>query len=130
VNFKVLIVEDEVMVAENLKETFVDWGFHVVGAIRNGRTAILVAKDANPDLLVMDVKLDGDLNGVETAIVVRSLFEKALPVIFISGHPATNYPVLKALDKYVYLSKPFVSEDLLDVVKSINIVGTRPHANA
>jgi YesN/AraC family two-component response regulator len=44
-NFKVLIIEDEFIVAEDMKEAFVDWGFDVVGVIPNGRTALLVAKD-------------------------------------------------------------------------------------
>ena len=120
-NFKVLIVEDEFIVAEDMKGIFVHWGFDVVGVIPNGRTALLVAKDALPDLLVVDVKINGDLNGVETAIVIRSFFEKELPVIFISGRPATDYPLLKALDSYLYLNKPFKSESLFQAINSINI---------
>jgi two-component system, response regulator PdtaR len=119
--FKVLIVEDESIIAEDMKETFVNWGFDVVGVIPNGRAALLVAKDAHPDLLVLDVKIGGDLNGVETAIVIRSFFETELPIIFISGRPATDYPILNALDSYIYLSKPLNSESLLHAMNSINI---------
>jgi two-component SAPR family response regulator len=69
----------------------------------------------------VDVKIHGDLNEVETAIVISSFFEKELPIIFISGRPATDYPLLKVLEKYVYLSKPFKSESLLDAINSTNI---------
>lgn len=107
-----LVVINEASVAMNVKGMFVDWGFDVVGVLSNGRTALPLARDSHPDLLVMNVKVDGDLNGVETAIIIRSFFEEKLPVIFISGLPAANYPVLKALDSYVYLSKPLNAESL------------------
>lgn len=117
-SFKVLIVENEGIVAEDMKGTFLNWGFDVVGMMSDGRTALPIAKDSHPDLLVMDVKINGDLNGVETAIVMKSFFKEELPVIFISGHPASDYPVLKALDGYAYLDKPVTSETLFGAMKS------------
>lgn len=119
--YKVLIVEDESIVAEDLKNTLEEWGNTVIGAVNNGRTALEIAKNLRPDFVLMDVKINGDLNGVETALVIDSFFQEEVPIVFLSAHASRDYPVLKAVSKYVYLNKPFSSEELLKAINSLGI---------
>jgi YesN/AraC family two-component response regulator len=121
VSYKVLIVEDESIVAEDLKNILEDLGHTVIGIFGNGRKALELAKENRPDFVMMDVRINGDLNGVETAIVLDSFFDQEIPFIFLSAHPARDYPVLKAITKYVYLNKPFNTEDLMRAIHSLGL---------
>jgi two-component system, response regulator PdtaR len=125
--YRVLIVEDESIVAEDLRNTLEDWGNTVIGAVSNGRTALEIAREFRPDFVLMDVKINGDLNGVETALVIDSFFQEEVPVVFLSAHASHDYPVLKAVTKYVYLNKPFSSEELLRAIKSLQIQSPGDH---
>jgi DNA-binding response OmpR family regulator len=117
----VLIVEDELIVAEDLKATLESWGFDVIGIVQSAKIALNLIKESRPDVVIMDVKIDGDLNGVETAVLIRNFFEQEIPIIFISGHSRDNYPLLKALTRHAYMNKPFDSEGLIEVIKTLGV---------
>lgn len=113
---KVLIVEDETIVAEHLAAILERNGYHVSGRATSGRRAIQLAKKNRPDLMLVDVRIEGDLNGIETVIVIQGHFEGAIPVVFLTAFPAKQFPVLAALEPYTYLNKPILDEDLLAAV--------------
>lgn len=117
----VLIVEDELIVAEDLKETLTDWGYDVIGIVPSGRTALHLARESRPDIVIMDVKIDGNMNGVETAVAIRSFFENEVPIIFISGHSVEKYPLIKALSRSTYLNKPFDPQDLFNAIRTLGL---------
>jgi two-component system, response regulator PdtaR len=119
----VLIVEDELIVAESIKAFLVDWGCDVIGIVPSGRMALNLVKENRPDIVIMDVKIDGDFNGFETAVVIRSFFEENIPIVFISDYSLGNYPLIKALEKYSYLNKPFDSQDLLGALRNLGVQG-------
>jgi two-component system, response regulator PdtaR len=119
----VLIVEDELIVAENMKTYLADWGYDVIGVVRSGRRALNLVKENRPDIVIMDVKIDGDFNGLETAVVIRSFFEQEIPFVFISDFSLADYPLIKALEKYSYLNKPFDSQDLLGALRNLGVQG-------
>jgi DNA-binding response OmpR family regulator len=119
----VLIVEDELIVAESIKAFLVDWGYDVIGIVPSGRMALNLVKKNRPDIVIMDVKIDGDLNGVETAVVIRGFFEEEIPIVFISDYSLADYPLIKALNKYSYLNKPFDSQDLLGALRNHGVKG-------
>src|SRR5262245_24036630 len=110
-NSKVLIVEDERIVAEDLRSKLESNGYQVIGVCDSGKSAIEVAKSHRPDLILMDVRIRGDLNGIETAIVIGSQFDQPIPIIFLTASYSKDYPVLKALDSYAYINKPFTDEE-------------------
>jgi DNA-binding response OmpR family regulator len=117
----VLIVEDELIVAEDLKTQLIDWGFDVIGIVSTGSSALNLAKEARPDVVILDVKIGGDLSGFETAVAIRTFFAEEIPVIFISGYPIDNHPRIKALPRYAYMNKPFDSHGLIETVKSLGV---------
>lgn len=109
---RIFLVEDENIVAEDLRERLEKNDYEVVGIADSGKTAIEQVQQLRPDLLLMDVRVKGELNGIETAIVIQSYFEKPIPVVFLTGFSEKSFPYLKVLNDYIYINKPY-SEDLL-----------------
>jgi PleD family two-component response regulator len=107
----ILLVEDEGIVARDLQETLERLGYRVVGIASEGVQAVCLAEELQPQLIVMDVSLHGEIDGIQAA---RMIQERAhVPVIFLTGHrdPAT-------LDRAVrtgplgYIIKPFQEVEL------------------
>ena len=55
-----------------------------------------------------------DINGAETAVILQGYFSAPLPVIFMSSQAEKEFPLLEALEKYIYLKKPFSDQDFAD----------------
>jgi two-component system, response regulator PdtaR len=82
---KVLIVEDEYLVSHLLENYVRDAGCcSVVGSVDNGDEAIKLAKECKPDLILMDVRIEGDKDGIETANLISK--ENNIPIIYTSGN--------------------------------------------
>jgi DNA-binding response OmpR family regulator len=110
---KILIVEDDRVVSETLADALRDGGFEVSGIASSGRKSLELARENPPDVVLMDVRLEGDLNGIETAIFLQGYFERAVPVIFVTAFPATDYPYLKIVSHFHYINKPFTPDEVL-----------------
>src|SRR5262245_17054916 len=93
---KVLIVEDESVVAEDIKEKLETLGYSIIGVTDSGREAIELAKRHSPDLVMMDIHIKTDLNGVEAAICIQGLFERTIPIVFVSGYSVQDFPDRKS----------------------------------
>ena len=81
---KILIVEDEAMTALLFQKKFERAGFNVCQLAANGEKAINIAKKENPDLILMDVDLSGEMDGIETSFNIKKI--KNIPIIFITGY--------------------------------------------
>jgi len=102
---KLMIVEDEFITSMDLSDKLEELGYNVVSMASSGRQAIERAQKFNPDAVLMDIVLQGDMDGVETAGVMGSL---GIPVIFLTAHAdkETREDALKT-SPYGYLIKPF-----------------------
>jgi len=107
----IMIVEDESIIALNIKETLFELGYDVLGIASNSKKALKLLEDATPDLILMDVFLkDGD-NGVELAKLINGKYD--IPIIYLTAnselrtiaHAGESSP-------YGYLVKPFKATDL------------------
>jgi DNA-binding response OmpR family regulator len=89
-HLRVLIVEDEAYVAVALAATLEELGAEAVASVRNGYAAIALAERHHPDVVLMDVTLDGDMDGIEAARIIRDQLQ--VPIIFITGmdNPVTE----------------------------------------
>jgi DNA-binding response OmpR family regulator len=105
---RVLIVEDELLVAENLKETLHARGLNVIGIISSAEKAIEQFLMLDPDLVIMDVRLEGSLEGIAAANMIHDTLKK-VPIIFLTAYPKEDFPHLLNLDPglYSYISKPY-----------------------
>ena len=77
---RILIVEDEVIIALQLEEKLKSLGYDVTSTVANADDAIQKAEVDKPDLILMDIRIQGDKDGIETAEVIRNKY--AIPVIF------------------------------------------------
>lgn len=113
---KILIVEDEAIVAEHLAVILEHNGYKISCRATSGRKAIQLARRNRPDLMLVDVRIEGDLNGIETAIVVQGHFKEPIPIVFLTAFPEKQFPVLAALEPYTYLNKPIQDDELISAV--------------
>jgi two-component system, response regulator PdtaR len=109
---KAIIVEDEVIVAEDLRNKLLDLGFNVIAVTGSGREAVECAKETHPDLVLMDFQIKSDLDGAEAAVVIQGMTDSPIPIVFLTAHSASEFPLLRAVSPYVYLRKPFSDSDL------------------
>ena len=109
---KALIVEDEAIVAEDLRSKLQELGFNVIAVTDSGREAIECAKETQPDVVLMDFQIKSDLNGTEAAVVIQGMTDSPIPIVFLTAHAASEFPLLRAVAPYIYLRKPFSDADL------------------
>jgi signal transduction histidine kinase/AmiR/NasT family two-component response regulator len=109
--FAVLIVEDETIVAEDLARKVRQIGYEVVGTARSGEDAIRLAQDRQPDLVLMDIRLAGRMDGIEAAAIIHR--DCRLPVLFLTAHSDTQtIERARQAGASGYILKPFDERDL------------------
>lgn len=108
---RVLIVEDELLVAEDMKQQLNNYGYTPVGVAANYTEAMKLLKETKPDIAIVDITLAGQKTGVDLAEHIRHLFN--IPFIFATSH-ADKLTVEKAksVRPNGYLLKPFEASDL------------------
>ena len=111
---RILIAEDETIIRLDLRELLERAGFEVVAEARDGEEAVELARSAEPDLALLDVKMPR-LDGIEAAR--RILDERAIPIVIVTAYGEEEL-VLRAVEAGVfgYLVKPFRESDLLPAI--------------
>jgi PAS domain S-box-containing protein len=109
---KILIVEDEMIISMEIKQKLRGMGYEVVGQAITGESAILKAGETNPDLVLMDIRLKGEMDGITAAKRIIELYD--LPIIFLTAHSdkATLERAI-AVSPSGYLLKPFKERELM-----------------
>jgi DNA-binding response OmpR family regulator len=111
---RILIVEDDVMVALSMDETLSEAGHVIVGLAREEVGAMRVAAATRPDLALIDLKLARRASG---ALVAQHLRERHdIPCVFVSGNPGDCQKVGVHIGVLACLAKPFTPEELVDAV--------------
>lgn len=116
-NAKILVVEDDSEVANIIKNILQNTGFKVPVVVSNGQAAISAAKVFKPDLILMDIILEGDMDGVKAAEKIKELHD--VPIIYLTAN--NNDDILKIAsetDPLAFIIKPFKSKDLIANVKN------------
>jgi len=113
---KVLIVEDEGLIANDIAIQLRSSGYDVSAIAASGEEALTLIEKSQPDLVLMDIRLKGKLDGIDTALQIRS--EYALPVIFLTSH-ADSDTVARAryAEPFGYLVKPFRQVTLCSAIE-------------
>jgi CheY-like chemotaxis protein len=84
VDIKVLVIEDETIVAADLKDKLGHLGYGVMGTARTGEEAVRIATCERPTLVLMDIVLAGEMDGIEAADRIRRICN--VPIIFLTAH--------------------------------------------
>ena len=86
----ILVVEDEGIVAQEIKSRLEKSGYSVCAVAHDGRTAITHAGDMRPDLVLMDIKLKGEMDGIDAAGVIRDRFNQSHGALRLRGQTLRN----------------------------------------
>ncbi|MEA3293437.1 MAG: response regulator [Euryarchaeota archaeon] len=109
---RILIVEDEAIVAEDLENLIIDFGYEMVGSVVGADDAIQQAIEHRPDLILMDIVLKGNKNGIDAANEIKDMLK--IPIIFL-----TAYSDLKLIEEakntepYAFIIKPFQDRQVI-----------------
>lgn len=113
---RILVVEDEAIVARDIRAQLLDLGYDHVGHAATGVQAISLAGELRPDLVLMDIQLAGVMDGIVAAQEIRTQF--ALPVVFVSAFAADDVLArAKLIEPYGYILKPFSQRELHTVIE-------------
>lgn len=113
----ILIVEDSFIVAFHLQKTLESEGYRIAGAETSGEGALaLLEKNTRPDLVLMDIMLAGELDGIKTAEIIQTRYN--IPVIYITA--LTDRDTIqraKLTEPFGYLTKPFEDREIFTVIE-------------
>lgn len=115
---KLLVVEDQIVAALGLQDLVEMWGYGVCDIAMTGEEAIELSGSCLPDLIIMDVNLPGELNGIQAAFRIRE--KRFVPVLFISGY--SDEEVRKRvgqLDRSDFINKPLDFDLLKDKIEGL-----------
>lgn len=115
---KILIVEDQRIVAKDLEVRLQKLGYEVVDAVITGAAAIESARLHKPDLILMDILIEGDIDGIETANII--LAENPIPVIYLTAQ-ADDQTFKRATKSapYGYILKPFQQREIEVTIETV-----------
>ena len=115
-NTQILIVEDDLIVAQSIKTHLNTLGYQVPAMETSGEAAIQKAKEVQPDLILMDIKLSGKMDGVEAAAEIRSCFN--IPVVYLTAYAdEETLGRAKITEPFGYILKPFGVKDLHSTIE-------------
>lgn len=112
----IFIVEDEAIVANDLKETLLSLEYRVAGIAKSGELALETVKETRPDLVLMDIHLAGEMDGVETAGKIHILYN--IPVIYLTAYAdKILLDRAKITEPYGYVIKPYDERELHSIIE-------------
>ena len=115
-DISILIIEDEAIVAQDIEAILIDLGYKVAGIIHRSDKAIDYLSFHSPDLVLCDISIKGEKDGIEVAQIVRE--KKNIPFIFLTSFADRNtLSRAKQVLPYGYIVKPFDEKDLLSAIE-------------
>jgi len=112
---RIWIVEDEAIIALDLKKRLETRGFVISGISETGHDAIDKIRKHQPNLILMDITLKGDMDGINAGEIIRS--EMMIPIIYLTAY-SDEQTLERAMitQPYSYISKPFLEEELFSTI--------------
>ncbi len=115
---KILIVEDERLVAEDIRLSLETMGYEINGTVSTGEEAIAHIKDNQPDLILMDIVLQGKINGIRTAEQVRAQHD--IPIVYLTAYADSDtIEQAKKTEPYGYILKPFEDQEVHSTIEMV-----------
>jgi len=118
---QIMIVEDDMIIAADISMQLIELDYEVTGILPRGEDALKQLETVQPDIILMDVNLKGQLDGIETAQEIYDRYQ--LPLIYLTANADdATFQRAKSTKPYAFISKPFVQSDLQ---RSIELVLNR-----
>jgi len=112
----VLIVEDERIVAKDLQQSLISEGYHVPLVVSTGDDALQAVQQLNPDVILIDIQLKGNLDGIQTASQIHHLYD--VPVIYLTAFADENtLRRAKTTEPFGYIIKPFEEREVYSTIE-------------
>lgn len=109
---KILVVEDEIIIAEDLQRRLERLGYEVIGIATSGKEALEKIKEQLPDLILMDIVIHGETDGIETANNIKSLYD--IPIIYLTAFSDDEtLKRAKITEPFGYMIKPYRERELM-----------------
>lgn len=113
---KILVVEDEAIIAKNIESKLLKAGYDVIDTVYTGNDAVKSALEKNPDIILLDIKLKGETGGIEAAEKIKQV--KDIPVIYLTSYTDEDtFEKAKLTEPAAYLSKPFNLDELNRIIQ-------------
>ena len=113
---KILVVEDERIVADDIKSSLEGMGYIVTAIVDCGNLAIEKAAETRPNLVLMDIRLKGNIDGVEAAEEIWNSFN--IPIVYLTAHSdVSTLQRVKVTEPFGYITKPFRERELHNAVE-------------
>ncbi|MDQ7817279.1 MAG: PAS domain S-box protein [Melioribacteraceae bacterium] len=113
---RILVVDDETIVALDIKNTLEKYDYNVIGVAANGGDAIKMVKSSKPNLILMDIMLKGSKDGIEVSTEINKIAD--IPIIFLTAYSDDNtLERAKMVEPYGYLIKPFDNRELFTTIE-------------
>ena len=113
---RILVVEDEGVAALDIRRTLESFGHEVVGPVVSGSDAISYAERLRPDLVLMDIVLKGNMDGIDAAVQIKDRF--SIPVIFLTAYAEDELlRRAKLAEPFGYIIKPFSRQELQSAIE-------------
>jgi CheY-like chemotaxis protein len=113
---KIIIVEDEIIIALDLKLRLENLGYEVIHTAFNGEDAIKRTGETSPDLVLMDIQLNGEMDGINVAQQIRSLYN--IPFIYLTGsYENSLLERAKQTDPVGFINKPFDESEIQNLIE-------------
>ena len=109
--YNILLVEDDRITSKLIQKYILDIGYYLAGAVASGEEAVSIINEKEPDLVLMDINLEGKLDGIESAKSINSSI--SIPFVYITS--SSDYSTIeraKEGNAYGYIIKPFNKKDL------------------
>lgn len=108
---KIMIVEDEAIIAKDIENILLNYGYNITGIYSKGEDALLSLQTQKPDLILMDVVLKGEIDGIEAANIIKQTL--SIPIIFITAYAdEITISRIKKYNAYGYFLKPFEEKEI------------------
>lgn len=112
----IFIVEDEAIVANDIRETLISLGYTAAGIAKSGELALEKIRDVRPALVLMDIHLAGEMDGIDTAAKVHALYD--IPVIYLTAYAdKILLDRAKITEPYGYIVKPYDERELHSAIE-------------
>jgi PAS domain S-box-containing protein len=108
---RIMLVDDEAIITMQLEKRLSSMGYEVVGVASSGEESVCMARERMPDLVLMDIVMPGEMDGIEAASQIRS--ELAIPIIFLTAFAdEAHVGRAKQAEPFGYIVKPFHEEEI------------------
>ncbi len=113
---KIMVVEDERITAQDIQVSLEKFGYEVPAVVSSGKDAIKAAMEFKPDLILMDIVIRGEMNGIQTAQAIRS--EYKVPIVYLTAYADQDtINRAKKTEPYGYILKPFEDRELQSIIE-------------